>query len=183
MNYENGKIYVIRNYCNDLVYIGSTTQSLSKRFSWHKASMKYKKIQLYEAFEKLGIYNFYIELLELCPCSCKEELCKKEGYYIRKFDSYKNGYNMRIEGRTRKEYGKEYREVNKEKIKEQTKQYYEKNKEKIKEYRKDTKENKKKYDKERRKLKYQCECGSIVSLADKSKHFLTKKHLKYIENL
>ena len=128
MDYINGKIYVIRNHINDLVYVGSTTQSLSKRFSWHKSNRnckKNKKYIIYQSFDELGIENFYIEIVELYPCSCKEELCKREGQYIRKFDSYKNGYNMRIAGRTQKEYNQE----NQEKIKEQKKIYREANKE------------------------------------------------------
>ena len=43
MDYRNGKIYIIRNHCNDLVYVGSTTQSLSRRFSKHKADCKTRK--------------------------------------------------------------------------------------------------------------------------------------------
>jgi len=155
MDYKNGKIYVIRNHINDLVYIGSTTQSLSKRFSKHKEIIKYNhkrkcNYEIYKAFEELGNENFYIELVELFPCSCKEELHKKEGEYIRQFDSYNNGFNMRIAGRGKKEYVK------------------------------DTKESKKEYDKERRKLKYHCDCGSVVSKAHKSDHLKSQKHLKYI---
>jgi len=173
MDYKNGKIYVIRNHCNDFVYVGSTTQSLSKRFSVHKARMKFTKIQLYQAFEELRIENFYIELLELYPCSCKDELYKKEGEYIRKFDSYKNGYNMRIEGRTSKEYyednevlikqkRKENYEDNKGKVKEKSKEYYEINKDKI-------------------NKKFNCECGGKYTMKHKATHLKTKKHLKYIE--
>ena len=31
-NYQNGKIYCIRNYINDEIYVGSTTQALSKEW-------------------------------------------------------------------------------------------------------------------------------------------------------
>ena len=34
--YENGKIYCIRNWVDDDIYVGSTTQALSKRFQKHK---------------------------------------------------------------------------------------------------------------------------------------------------
>jgi len=161
MDYKNSKIYVIRNHINDLVYIGSTTQSLSKRFSWHKASMNTKKFQLYEAFEKLGIQNFYIELLEMYSCNCRDELHKKEGEYIRKYDSYKNGYNSCVAGRTKKEY----REDNKEQIKEYKKDYYQDKKNKINQ-------------------KFNCElCGGKYTKSHKTQHLKTKKHLKYIDNL
>ena len=36
-NYQNGKVYSIRSHSRpDLVYVGSTTQPLSKRFGGHK---------------------------------------------------------------------------------------------------------------------------------------------------
>jgi len=212
MDYKNGKIYIIRNYINDLVYVGSTTQSLSKRFSVHKASMKNKRkcnYEIYKAFEELEIENFYIELVEEYQCDNKEQLCKKEGEYIRKFDSYKNGYNMRIEGRSKNEYGKVYREEhkdqmkkyrddNKDKKKEYDKEYSEENKEKIKEYKKEyrelnqeqIKQQKKEYYKvnqqkikEKNNKKFDCECGGKYTFSNKTRHLKSKKHLKYIENL
>ena len=142
MDYNNGKIYVIRNHCNDMVYIGSTTQSLSKRFSKHKCDSKRRTLPLYNAMNELDISNFYIELVEEYPCDNREQLCAKEGYYIREFDSYNNGYNGKIEGRSKKEYRKdniedilekqkEYYEENKEDILEKQKQHYQENKEQI----------------------------------------------------
>jgi len=193
MDYKNSKIYVIRNHCNDSVYVGSTTQSLSRRFSWHKAQMNFKKFQLYEAFINLGIENFYIELLELYPCSCRDELRSREGYYIRKFDSYKNGYNMKIAGRTMKDYY----EDNKEKIKQKTKDYYEDNKElikqKTKDYRENNKDNINEYSKkyyqdnkekirEHKNKKFNCECGGKYTQINKSRHLKTKKHLNHSRN-
>ena len=133
MDYNNGKIYVIRNHCNDMVYVGSTTQSLSKRFSWHKNSKNSKRCkhyQIYQAMNELDISNFYIELVEEYPCDNKEQLCAKEGYYIREFDSYNNGYNARMAGRTKKQYCKE----NKEHIINKSLLWYEENKVKKKEY-------------------------------------------------
>ena len=178
VDYNNGKIYLIRNHCNDMVYVGSTTQSLSKRFSRHKASMKCKKYQLYEAFEELGIENFYIELLENYKCSCKDELHKREGEYIRKFDSYKNGLNMVIAGRPRRESSKEYYEKNKEKVNEKYKVYYEANKDTINHQRKHYYE----VNKEKMKQKFSCECGSIITHRCKTRHFKTKKHLNFIKD-
>ena len=35
-NYQNGKIYKIHSYQTDDIYIGSTTNTLSRRFSEHK---------------------------------------------------------------------------------------------------------------------------------------------------
>jgi len=217
MDYKNGKVYIIRNHCNDLVYVGSTTQSLTKRFSKHKEITKYNhkskcNYEIYEAFNKFGIENFYMELLELFPCSCKDELHKKEGEYIRKFDSYKNGYNMRIAGRSKSQYNKEnkekikeyyiknikyfnehnknYYENNKEQIKETTKNYYQNNQDKMREYRKNYYQNNQDKMREYRKNYYQnnkekfnCECGGKYTKVNKKRHLKTKKHLKFITNI
>ena len=148
-NYQNGKIYCIRNYIDDDIYIGSTTQPLSKRMAWHRQSyqsMEKKNRKLYSKMNELGLEQFYIELYETYPCDSKEELLKKEGETIRKLNSI---LNKRIETRTREEYY----EDNKEKITEDRKTYYQENKDKIltyqKQYREDNKEYLKEYDKQR----------------------------------
>ena len=41
--YENGKVYCIRNNCDTDVYVGHTTQTLSKRMQKHRASMLCEK--------------------------------------------------------------------------------------------------------------------------------------------
>ena len=167
MNYKNGKIYVIRNHCNDMVYVGHTTQPLKRRFGRHKSDCKRRTRSLYNAMNDLGIDKFYIELVEECPCYNKEQLYAKEGYYIREFDSYNNGYNSVIAGRSRK---KHY-EDNKEKLKEKRKIYYEQNKEKAKTY-----------NKQYNSIKYNCECGATIQKLSKSRHLKTKKHQNYINN-
>ena len=154
MNYANGKIYSIRNYLNDKVYIGSTTQSLAKRFSAHKGQINANKTRnrpLYIAMRELGVTNFYIELIELYPCTCKDELHAREGHYIRQYDSFNNGYNRVINGRTQKEYRKENKEQllnyqkeyynnNKDQIQNSQRQYYNNNKEQIQNYQKQYRE-------------------------------------------
>ena len=39
-DYKNGKIYCIRNNINDDIYVGSTTQPLSKRMALHRQDAK-----------------------------------------------------------------------------------------------------------------------------------------------
>jgi hypothetical protein len=158
MEYQNGKIYIIKNYVNDLVYIGSTKQTLEKRFNKHKAEINTKKgqtIKLYQAMRELGKQNFYIEEIKKYPCETKQQLIAREGHFIRLFDSFNNGYNKRVAGRDmkqwtednkdkKKEMDKKYAEQNKEKIAENNKLWREKNidllKEKRKEYVKQHKE-------------------------------------------
>jgi group I intron endonuclease len=133
MDYQNGKIYVIRNHVNLLVYVGSTTQALSKRMAYHRSDYKrFPTYKLYQACNEIGIDEFHIELIEMFPCECKDELQKREGHFIREYDSYNNGYNGRIEGRTRKEY----REANKQEIAEQKKGYRQAHKQEIAEQKK-----------------------------------------------
>ena len=124
MDYKNGKIYQILNNVNDEVYVGSTTQQLSKRFYWHKKNANCKtvsKTKVVELIRGLGVDKFYIELIELYPCNSKEELTAKEGHYIRE----RGTLNMLIAGRT----SKQYKEDNKEHIKQTNKQWYENHKE------------------------------------------------------
>ena len=85
-DYSQGKIYTIR--CRDddsLIYVGSTTQILSQRLAGHKrlsTNLKYQNIKLYQTVNN-DWNNWYIELYELYPCTCKMELDKKEGEVIR----------------------------------------------------------------------------------------------------
>ena len=130
MDYKNGKIYTIRSHQTDKIYIGSTTQPLSKRLSYHKTQYKQYlngKSPFITAYDILQYEDAYIELLEEYPCDNREQLFKKEGELIR---GGSNCVNKRIEGRT----NKQYKEDNKDKIKEYQKEYNEQNKEQKKEY-------------------------------------------------
>ena len=89
-----GLIYIIKNTVNDKVYIGQTTLSLEDRWkshlkpSVHKTRDTYK---IYNAMNKYGKENFYVELLEDdIPIDLLNE---KEIEYIELYDSYYNGYN------------------------------------------------------------------------------------------
>lgn len=129
MNYQDGKIYVVRNTVNKKLYYGSTCQPLHKRFHDHKNSTSgYKKDRnLYKAMNELGFENFYIELVENFPCNSKPELVAREGHYIRVYNTHKEGYNMLVAGRS----VKEWIEDNKEHVLAKRKEYHEKNKDKL----------------------------------------------------
>ena len=86
-------IYKITNLINQHSYIGLSTQ-LEKRWKYHldpynQERESYKT--LYKAFKKYGVENFSFEILEECSV---EELGSKEKFYIKKYDTYYNGYNM-----------------------------------------------------------------------------------------
>jgi hypothetical protein len=122
MDYANGKIYTIRSFQTDKFYIGSTTSTLTKRLSAHKAG--YKKGRPCASSEIIKYGDAYIELLEDFPCFKRDQLCKREGQLIREHKD--NCVNKCIAGRTIKEYYYD----NKEHISEQMNQYYNKNREK-----------------------------------------------------
>ena len=166
-NYANGKIYKIWSLSTDKIYVGSTVEPLSKRMTKHRhCYKKYKEgKKLLTTSSKIFEHgDAKIELIEKCPCKCKEELVAREGYYIRALDCV----NKRIEDRNWKEYGREYRKLNKDKIT----QYCRANRDKRLQYNKQYRQ----ANKERNKEKVTCECGSIVSRDYLRKHKKTKKH-------
>ena len=140
-NYQNGRIYSIRSYQTDLVYIGSTTQKLTRRFNKHKSSKKFYekgKSNYMTSYQLLDFDDAYIELIELCPCNLKEELHRREGEIIRGTECV----NKIISGRTNQQYREDnkikiaerhkiYHNDNSEKISKQKKKYYDDNKVKI----------------------------------------------------
>lgn len=141
MDYSKGKIYKIFNTANDLLYVGSTTQdTVQKRFVKHKtASNKNMSTKLYQAMNEIGRDCFFVELLEEFSCKSRQELLAREGYWIKKLDTYNNGYNKQVPGRSQKEY----KEINKERYAEFYKSYYETNKSELANYKKEWYENNK----------------------------------------
>lgn len=143
MNFANAKIYQIKSFQTDLVYVGSTCcPRLCQRLRAHRYDyncwLKNKK-KYVTSFEILKYDDHYIELVEDVECSSRDELRAREGYYIKTLKSV----NICISGRSRKEwfndnkehikqYQLKYREKNKDKLKKQEKLKYIKNKEKIK---------------------------------------------------
>jgi hypothetical protein len=140
-DYKKGKIYKIVDLNEEMIYVGSTCQKLSQRMASHR--MKYRRLDYcssYDIFDKYGVENCEILLIENYPCNSKEELHKKEGEYIRQL----NCVNKNISGRNQKQYQQD----NKDKIKEYLKQYNQDNKDKIKQYREDNKDKIKEYKKQ-----------------------------------
>lgn len=90
-------IYKITNLINGKSYIGLSTH-IEDRWQYHKTPYNWEREKdklLYKAIIKYGIKNFIFEVLEEC---LPEELSEKEKYYIEKYDTYKNGYNMTTGG-------------------------------------------------------------------------------------
>ena len=211
LDYSKGKIYSIRSRTSDLVYIGSTVQPLHKRLNVHVRGKRFYengKGNYTSSFEILEQGDYYIELVEECPCDNSYQLMKREGEIQRETECV----NIRVEARTKAEYYqdnradkleavKKYQKENPEKIKEKSKKYYwenremlreknkkwlEENPEKAKESRKKTYEKYKekilKKNKERMGRPVKCECGVTVRYDSLSKHRKTQKHIKALTN-
>jgi len=169
-DFQKGKIYKLWSPSENLVYYGSTVETLAQRLSKHKYNhKKYKEDNnkgYCNSYLVLECEDYKIELIEEYPCNNKSQLCKKEGEYQKNNECV----NQQIAGRTKREWekdnpdkvadwwknnpdkSKEYgrvrrqKEGHKEKTKERSKEYYEKNKDKIveqqKQYREKLKQNK-----------------------------------------
>lgn len=129
-DYSKGKIYLIKNNVNDLVYVGSTTLPLGRRFKQHKDDSRKLDKQhwkLYEAFTSLGVQNFCIELIEKYPCESMSELLQREGFFIRTMNSIEKGYNKTLSGRTIQEYKQDNKDRILERDRRSAREYYRKN--------------------------------------------------------
>jgi len=105
-NYLNGKIYKIHSYQTDDIYIGSTTNTLSRRFSGHKTKFRCGHYKGHSANELLKNDDIMITLIENCPCNDNNELLKKERYYIENI----NCVNKKKPTRTQKEYYEDHKD-------------------------------------------------------------------------
>ena len=186
VNYGYGKIYKITSEKNGLVYYGSTCRYyLSQRLSKHKSNYKCYlngKGNYVTSYKVLECDDYKIELIKNFPCVNKKQLETEEANYIRNNACV----NIQIPGRTIKEYHednkerqKKYYQDNKEKYKQNGKEFREQNKEYNKEYFEQNKE----HLKELKSKPYTCECGTLIQWCEKARHFRTKKHCEYINNL
>jgi hypothetical protein len=162
IDYSKAKIYKIIDNTNDNVYVGSTCKTLTKRLARHVKDYKYylngdkKYMSSYKILENK---DFNIQLIEIYPCNSRDELHKREGYYIK---NAANCVNKLIAGRTSTEYSEQHKEQKMQK----SKDYYEQNKAVIA---------------EQRKQKIICICGSETSLHHKARHERSKKHQSFIK--
>ena len=179
-NLVDAKIYAIRSFQTDKIYIGSTCQPLYKRFYQHKKNpCSSSQIMKYP--------DWYIELLENYDCADKNELHRREGELIR---TTMNCVNQQIAGRTRDEHYvdnkqeiQQYYQDNKELIHEKHKQYYVDNKQEINEKNKQYYLDNKEQLKEKQNQKYNCFCSGKYTRCCKTKHFKSKKHIEFIRQL
>jgi len=207
-NYSRGKIYKIVCRKTGLQYIGSTTEpTLARRMAGHVRNFKrWKKgkFAFTSSFSVMEENDYYIELVELVPCSSRDELLVRERFHIQNNDCV----NKAIPLRTSKEYYEDNKEVYSEKAKENYKLNKEQFAERAKIYREANRETlnehtrikyhevpveirqtlrHEKYEKfkdrvnTKNKEKYDCPCGSTLRKCDKATHEKTIKHQNYLK--
>lgn len=94
-----GYIYQIINKSNNKRYIGKTND-IERRLKRHYIDLKnnnHHSIELQRAFNKYGKDNFEIKY-DVFEKITQEQLAQKEMEYIKKYDSYQNGYNETLGG-------------------------------------------------------------------------------------
>lgn len=80
-------IYKIKNKINNKIYIGQSTKPINESKDYLGSGILIQK-----AIKKYGIINF--EKTILCECKTRKDLNEKEIYYISKFKSNIDGYNI-----------------------------------------------------------------------------------------
>jgi hypothetical protein len=132
--YSRGKIYKIVCNATGKQYIGSTTEpTLSKRLAKHRLNFKTWKNghgNFTTSYLILEEENYEIILIELYPCSSRDELMMRERFWqdniecINKVKSYTSKEEKKI-------YKKKWADDNKEQIAEKRKKWVDDNKEQI----------------------------------------------------
>jgi predicted GIY-YIG superfamily endonuclease len=134
VDYSKGKIYKIVHQASGLVYYGSTCSTLKKRFTDHKSKLKCSSKKLFQYDDTIP----EIFLVEEYPCESKEELLRRERFYMENNECV----NIFLPIRPKTEYYKDNREhlmacnaknkiINKDKYNVTRRIWYHKNRDKI----------------------------------------------------
>lgn len=89
-------IYKITNTINGKLYIGQTIRTLEERKQQHLNNINTLNTNIYLAMRKYGVENFKFEIV--CYANNVNELNKLETYYIKKYNTVNDGYNMSYGG-------------------------------------------------------------------------------------
>jgi hypothetical protein len=133
-DFSKGYIYELVNDMNNDVYVGSSLQSESVRFSNHVAKSRdltWTSL-LYRTMRAIGAEHFSLIVLERFPCSSWNELREREEHWKVERNAQLNQRMSASERRKQeKEVSKRYYVKNREVISEQRRLYYVKNREVI----------------------------------------------------
>ena len=175
-NYNKSFIYKITN--GVLNYYGSSADTYENRKSKHVSKSNdctSKKII------KSGL-PWNMDIIELFPCSCVEELEDREAWWIANnecVNEHLPGAIRRAGGKQAydKQHNQQYYSNNAEKIKQQVKQYKSDNADKIKQQGKQYRTDNSDKIKQWQKTKHNCDvCGGKYTSSGKSQHYKSKKH-------
>lgn len=160
---DYSKTIIYKIVCNDLaitdLYVGSTTD-FTRRKSEHRRACnnignKGYNLKIYKTIRDNGYWeNWSIFQIEEYNCANGKEAKARERHW---FEQLNANLNIRYPARSQREYDFMH--------KDKKTAYIRENKDKIK---------------ERDSQPYTCECGSVVRIAEKARHFKSKKHQEFI---
>jgi len=101
-------VYLIRNKLSGKCYVGVSV-NIHSRWRQHKYWAKNKEVvsKITNSIKKHGVENFEFSVIELCE---KDFFDEKERYWISKYNSVENGYNLTYGGSVRKIVSEETKE-------------------------------------------------------------------------
>ena len=183
-NYTFYKFVCINDDINSC-YVGSSADMKKRRTNHknncHNENSSEHNYKIYKIIRENGGWSNW----KIVEFATKDNITKREAERIE--EEYRvqlkadmNDKRAFTTEEQRKEQSKEYRENNKEKIKEQKKEYHENNKEKSLEQMKEYYKNNKEKILEKLNEKHDCPCGGRYTHANKTQHFKTQKHKKYL---
>lgn len=172
-----GRVYKITNADESIVYIGSTTQTLDKR--WGSHIRDYKRMidgkdrchaVIHRHFEEYGVDSFKILLISEHTITERNELFEFEQLTIDRTECVNQKPAYRTEDQRKealRQSSLKYSLKNKESLKQKARLYREENRELI-------------------KLKkaelLNCECGASHTINNRSRHQRTQKHQRWLES-
>jgi hypothetical protein len=171
-----GIVYKIQHNDSDLCYIGSSLQTLEKRWKYHRDDyQKYCKdsdlqISIHPYMKQYGIENFKIVLIKIYDVVDHIHLRAYEQLQIENHKPLciNTCSAFSIKFLSRKTTLLKYCNKNREILRLKNKEFYKKNKQAIN---------------ERANTKIICECGSITQKANKAQHERSKKHKDLLDRL
>lgn|SRR3990167_8432538 len=91
-------VYEITNSINGKKYVGITSRTIEERFQEHisRAKSGTRENRLYVAMRKYGCENFSVNLL--IQINNEDDVRELETAFIKRCDSYENGYNCNLGG-------------------------------------------------------------------------------------
>lgn len=171
--YKTARIYKIVHSQSDIVYIGSTFNTLRQRWSSHKAPSN-TKCAIWDYIQQYGSEQFKIVLIKEYQVCDRKHMLAYEALWISKLRCINTNTPFRVV----KMYHKEY--YARDEVKQRVKQYMKDNYEHRRELRQKYKEQERNYRKQRRlnAPRFNCEiCGGSCNIYDKQIHLRSKKHL------